>query len=999
MTEVRIYILIAILVTLTNLILSIKTFTNSKKNTNWFGGVLLAAAFQQVFYTFSLLTEDYFTAKICLGLFFSSVTVMLLMLVFHILYTTDADMHKAKPLLLGLSVISAVDIMLGCSNAYTELVISYHYLPGKSMPWAYEPHLLYQAHLGFCYVMMAIVFFRIITIIIKTPSVYRAKHVVILCGLLFAVVFNLLCIIFQNLGLLDYSQVSYCIMAATLYWDLFYNNQKYMLNTVRELVFDELEQPIILFGNNNYAAFCNSHAAIFMPNWNPRIKYSLGEFLERYGFDPALETANSNAHYQWTHETSEGLTTYRVDYDVLKDKKDRIIGRLFVFTDTSLEQDLLTGFTSKTAFERHVMEDSKPTLPIGMAVFDINGLSIINRDYGNEIGNQCIIKLADTIVANAPDGAYFARLDNAELLAAVPGTTTYQMKNLIRTISERVSDSSEDTPFEIQSAFVMITDVKEDTLQAVADATFSMRSKKMMDGSSAHSSLLDSLAQTLLESDDTTQEHVSRTQKYGSLLGEHLGLSDLELSNLLLLCLLHDIGKLGIPVEILNKPTKLAPAEWEVMKSHVDKGYRIAKASSELEGIAEYILHHHESWDGNGYPDGLKKENIPLLSRIIAVIDAYDAMVNDRPYHKAMSEKDARNELRRCAGTQFDPYLVSEFIHLLNEVKPLDLSEDEHISVVEPDIASLPEGAKPFTNPIPVEDHIFGVPHSTYLLDENNYIIAIDDGFTEITGYERDDLETFHLTQNDLIPLEDLEEYQRRVAESLSEQGYVYFEHRLRRKDGSIRYVLCHGSPNYDIVAKQIHSQILIVDVNQTQTVTEIRSLEQKKIKTNIERLETSMRQDPMTGILNHASFINDFESELMQGHTMLLLLIDVDYFKQYNDNYGHIAGDTLLKKLAAAMDKSCAKQGFAGRLGGDEFAIAINMDPTINADAIAENIASDIFRNITKELSKTRPLATFSVGATVSTPQLSRFQSLYQIADEALYESKNAGRNLVTFK
>ncbi|MBQ0079149.1 MAG: diguanylate cyclase [Eubacterium sp.] len=999
MTEVSFYIAIAIVVTAVNLTLSIRTFKNPQKNTNFFGGVLLAAAFQEVFYTLSLLTTDYFTASMLLGAFFASVTVMLFLLMVHIDLATDANISRRMPMYFIFGGISCADIMLQMANSFNHLVISYSYEPANSMPWSYHPHTLYTAHLIFCYILMAHVFLRIFHKIIATPSVYKMRHYTIASGLLIAVLFNLVCIVFQNLGLLDYSQISYCIMAAILYWDLFYNNQKFMLNSVRQMVFDDLEQPIILFGDNNIAAMCNSHAALLMPDWNPRSKYHISEFLKRYDFDSHLEEADTNTHFQWTRETSEGLSTYRVDFNVLKDKKGKVIGRLFVFTDTSLEQDLLTGFTSKAAFERHVIEDPVPPLPAAVAVFDINGLSIINKKYGNEAGNQCIIKLAEAIVSNCPDNTFFARLDSAELMAVVPNTSSYQMKQYIKAIKVEAAVKSSDIPFDIQSAFIIINDESSDILQAVADASFSMRSRKMMDGSSAHSSLLDSLAQTLLESDDTTKEHVYRTRKYGALLGEQLGLSDLDLSNLLLLCLLHDIGKLGIPIEILNKPGRLTSAEWEVMKSHVEKGYRIAKASSELEGIAEYILHHHESWDGKGYPGGLKKENIPLLSRIIAVIDAYDAMVNDRPYHKAMAEIDARNELRRCAGTQFDPYLVSEFLHLLDETKPIEDTPSKQQAPAETGSPVLPEGATPLVKKDTGSTRVWDVRNSSYLLDDNNRIIAIDDNFTEITGYTRDDLETYQLTQRDLIPLEDREEYIAKASESLSDQGSAFLEHRLRRKDGSILYVLCHGQLNYDVISRQTLSQVVIVDVNQSQTITQMKAIEQQRIKTNLDRLESSIRQDPMTGILNHASFINDFETQLMQGQTMLLLLMDVDYFKQYNDNYGHIAGDTLLKKLASAMEMSCGAHGFAGRLGGDEFAIAIPIEASVDASAIAQNMSEDVFRNISRELSKTRPLATVSVGATLSSYDNRRFQSLYQVADEALYASKKAGRNLITFK
>ena len=135
-----------------------------------------------------------------------------------------------------------------------------------------------------------------------------------------------------------------------------------------------------------------------------------------------------------------------------------------------------------------------------------------------------------------------------------------------------------------------------------------------------------------------------------------------DLGELQLLGMLHDIGKIGIDDKILNKPGKLTEEEWIVMKKHPEIGYRIARASHKLSRIADYILSHHERWDGMGYPRGLKGEDIPLLSRILSVADAYDAMTEDRIYRKALSKEEAIEEIRRNSGSQFDPLIANIFI-------------------------------------------------------------------------------------------------------------------------------------------------------------------------------------------------------------------------------------------------------------------------------------------------------------------------------------------------
>jgi len=134
------------------------------------------------------------------------------------------------------------------------------------------------------------------------------------------------------------------------------------------------------------------------------------------------------------------------------------------------------------------------------------------------------------------------------------------------------------------------------------------------------------------------------------------------MDELALLAVLHDIGKVGIKESVLQKPGPLTAEEWEEMKKHPEIGYRIAQNTPELATVAEYILSHHERWDGRGYPRGLKGEEIPLICRILAVADAYDAMTNDRTYRKAMSREKAIDEIRRNAGTHFDPQVADIFL-------------------------------------------------------------------------------------------------------------------------------------------------------------------------------------------------------------------------------------------------------------------------------------------------------------------------------------------------
>jgi len=180
------------------------------------------------------------------------------------------------------------------------------------------------------------------------------------------------------------------------------------------------------------------------------------------------------------------------------------------------------------------------------------------------------------------------------------------------------------------------------------------------------SQMVNTLLLTLAEKDHISGGHASRLQELALKLGRRMGINSSQLVDLSLFAQVHDLGKVGIPDRILFKPGKLTQEEWEVMKLHPEKGYRIAISSQDLSTVADLILRHHERWDGKGYPLGLEKTEIPIECRILSILDAYDAMTNDRPYSKARSHSEALKEIERCAGTQFDPQIVEEFIKMLN---------------------------------------------------------------------------------------------------------------------------------------------------------------------------------------------------------------------------------------------------------------------------------------------------------------------------------------------
>ena len=242
------------------------------------------------------------------------------------------------------------------------------------------------------------------------------------------------------------------------------------------------------------------------------------------------------------------------------------------------------------------------------------------------------------------------------------------MKQIEKACSE-YRGKKDDDPYLISISLGCATrnSMEESLVDTIKLAEDYMYRDKLLQSRSLHSSIISSMKTTLFEKSQETEEHAQRMIKLSRAIGNKMKLKDEQLNELELLSTLHDIGKIGISDAILNKPEMLSDEEWLEMKKHPLIGYRIAKSSHELASIAEYIMYHHERWDGKGYPSGLKEEEIPLLSRILAVVDAYDAMTEDRSYRKAMTKEAAIEEIRNNMGKQFDPNISQIFIDIINE--------------------------------------------------------------------------------------------------------------------------------------------------------------------------------------------------------------------------------------------------------------------------------------------------------------------------------------------
>ena len=990
-----------------DVVVAIAALRIKERDASFLSAASSAAALVSVTYLISVLASTRLLMSFFSSLYFIGVDLCLIAFSgFVSIYTGAERLRFVKAMRTAMLCYFCLDCVLLLANPFNGgLAVGFTPVEGHSGLYSYEPHLFFTCHLTYCYLMVVFCAVALISKIVRVPRIYRVRYTAVCASFLFIVFCNVLYLFVPDVAIYDYSVLLYGLMAFLLYFMRFRYSERAMLGQARKLVVDQMGHAVVLFDYEERFVTLNSDAAFLVaPNRRNR-QLRLGEFVETWGVEDKIGDLGSDASFFWRGFKRDERVSYRVDYRLLRDEKGRVIGYLFILTDNSLEVDLLTGFDTQAAWERDCdFGQVDIDLPCAVAACDLTRLSVINEELGRDAGDEILAWFAGDIRAAFPATARFVRLADANLLVVAPLMSEQEAHGALEEIGKSLSSRSRaGVELSMQSCVAMMVDESQDVSSVVHQSLSGLMARKLLVENSTHASLISSLVQLQRQSDGETEEHVQRTREMGNRLGLRLGLSDSDLNSFALLCLLHDIGKVGVPLEILNKPGKLTPAERAVMQSHAVKGYEIARASKELSGVADYILHHHENWDGSGYPDGLSKDAIPLLSRIVSVVDTFDAMTHDRPYRRAVSVDEAKAELRRCAGTQFDPFITAEFIAMLEENPDIassdwapgaaacELERDGARSLAGQGDDAL-QGAADRVE-LPQEDGAATVArhHVRYRLDENQRIIEINDEFTRMTGYTEEDLEAYNMTQIELIPLEDRELYQRQVEEGLAANHEVMIEHRLRRKDGTNIYVLCYGREFFDPAAGKLRSEIVAADLRLTESARRLIREAQVSAVRRQEKWEAAMRRD-VTGVLTRSAFRNDVQLELMdEASKVLLMIVDLDFFKQYNDTKGHPRGDALLMRLAQLMAKEVGEDGYAGRLGGDEFAMA----KVLPADASDEEIAraANLFwQNIESGLVAYDDMHV-TMGAAAAKGGNTAYSTLYSEADTALYQAKALGR------
>lgn len=293
-------------------------------------------------------------------------------------------------------------------------------------------------------------------------------------------------------------------------------------------------------------------------------------------------------------------------------------------------------------------------------LMDVNGLKIINDSFGHKKGDEILVAVAK-VLKSCDSSHVVSRYDGDEFLILTNLKERSSIDQLIEKMKMGIQQIQMHNIF-ISVSFGWALIHNHMFHEAISEAQSKLSKNKIYGSASFKSKIIETIMNTLHETNLREEAHSQRVSSYCGTLAEAMGFTEEEVNEIMIAGLLHDIGKVTIPEQILNKAGKFSDEEYEIMKSHAIKGYSILSKIDDMMDIAKYIKYHHERWDGKGYPHQLEGKQIPIQSRMITIADAFDAMISTRCYKTALSETQAIRELINGKGTQFDPMLTDLFI-------------------------------------------------------------------------------------------------------------------------------------------------------------------------------------------------------------------------------------------------------------------------------------------------------------------------------------------------
>ena len=384
-------------------------------------------------------------------------------------------------------------------------------------------------------------------------------------------------------------------------------------------------------------------------------------------------------------------------FGTIIDANDKVTGVQIATLDISerkkLEKDLtyssshdfLTGLYNRRYFEEQLIRlDREENLPLTIIMADLNGLKLINDSFGHRDGDRLLIGAARALLAGCRRDDTVARIGGDEFAVLLPLADRSIAEEVVGKIVEHVKhEVTEKSVLSISFGHATKEKDDQDMDDVFMEAENQMYKQKIYESSSMRSKAIDVIMNSLYEKSERELYHSKRVGSLCGQIASRMGFSLRRSKRIQLAGLVHDIGKIGVAEKVLNKVGRLDDQEWKEIQNHPEAGWRILSSVHEFSEIANYILDHHERWDGKGYPKGLREEQISLEARIIAVADAFDAMTSQRSYRAPMKIDAAVEEIKKFSGLQFDPTVVEVFVSKFATLTlAVDLTEESNFSSI-----------------------------------------------------------------------------------------------------------------------------------------------------------------------------------------------------------------------------------------------------------------------------------------------------------------------------
>ena len=327
-------------------------------------------------------------------------------------------------------------------------------------------------------------------------------------------------------------------------------------------------------------------------------------------------------------------------------------------------KDILTGAYNRVYYEKKLNElQTDKNASVSLMIIDVNGLKLTNDAFGHQVGDRLLIKVVESIKQSIRSEDLVFRIGGDEFVVIQINANLAEIENVFSRLHRAIENEKiMNIPISVSIGWG-IKQSSDDRMEVIfKNAEDMMYRNKASDNKSLRHQTIQLIMKTLFEKNPREEAHSKRVSNICLKIGEKIGLDASRLKDLHTAGLLHDIGKIGVENNCLDKADSLNEEEWNTVMKHPQIGHSILSSVNDYAPLADIVLSHHERWDGKGYPNGLAKEEIPLEARIISVADAYDAMTRDRSYRKAIGLNEVINELKRCSGTQFDPEVVQIFL-------------------------------------------------------------------------------------------------------------------------------------------------------------------------------------------------------------------------------------------------------------------------------------------------------------------------------------------------